>query len=134
VLPKPIRKTRLAALLAGVGRVAAPLVDPAQVAQTLADLGPGIWSEGVRACRSSAEASLARLEDPACAASALHQLAGLAANYAMPALLSQVRRAEALLTDSAPIPLEELRALAAASLGALEASSRAPAADPAPCP
>jgi len=131
VVAKPIRKARLAELLAGVAGAVAPacapgedaLVDPAQAGRVLADLGPEFWREGLAACRSAAADCLEQLNDadPAGARMALHRLAGLSGSYGMERLYQLVRRAEDLLEAGAPWPLEELRSLVARSLTALEA-------------
>lgn len=117
VLAKPIRKARLAALLAEVADP--PLVDAARVARIIADLGPATWRAGLRACRASAEAALADLRSPGAAGPALHRLAGLSASYGMPRLHRRVRQAEAGMMGPRP----DLSALADESLVALEAAS-----------
>ena len=117
VLAKPIRKARLAALLADLAEP--PLVDGAQVAGIVHDLGSGTWQAGLRACRASAEAALAELESPGGPGPALHRLAGLSASYGMPRLHRRVRQAEA--GDAGALP--DLRALAAASLAELEGAA-----------
>lgn len=129
LLAKPVRKDRLGALLSGVHPQGtalepeeAPLLDTAQAAQILADLGPAVWEAGVGACRVSMEASLEALEQPGQTRHALHRLAGVSASYGLARLHQQVRRAEALVTTGDPCPLGELRDLAATSLAALEAT------------
>lgn len=129
VLPKPIRKTQLASLLGGVQppgglprAQADPLLDLAHVRGIQADLGPDVWAAGVKACRSSLEASLAELGRPDRASQALHRLAGLAASYGLARLSRQVREAEARLAEGGAPALEGLPDLAEASMRALEAT------------
>ncbi len=120
VLPKPIRRDRLAALLRTLPSPTPPSwdsqVDEAHVARILGDLGPAVWAEGLRACRDSAQASLDDLAHPGRAPQALHRLAGLAATYAMTGLHRLVRTAEAQLAAGAPCPVEPVRACCLASL------------------
>jgi CheY-like chemotaxis protein len=130
VLPKPLRKAWLAALLSGVSQArpapsptGAPLVDATHVARIVADLGPEAWQKGLRACRTSAGVCLQDLEDPDRVGRALHRLAGLSACYGMPRLHELVRRAEAMVASGAPCPQAELGALMSASLVQLEAAA-----------
>ncbi len=127
VLPKPIRKERLAALLAGLptGRMedASPgsgQVDEAHVARIRRDLGEEIWAKGLRACRDSAEACLEELAQPAHVPQALHRLAGLAASYGMVGLHHLVHHAETQLASGDSWPVEDLQACCRASLRRLE--------------
>lgn len=129
VIAKPIRKARLAALLSGVSGLEEGcaggdevLVDLLQVRRILADLGLESWREGVAACRASAAESLDQLEgpDPVGARQALHRLAGLAGTFGLARLYRLVRHAESLLEAGAPWPRQELQALLAASLTALD--------------
>lgn len=137
VLSKPIRKARLAALLAGVtmpnensGVTAeiqpaeVPMVDTRRVTQLFEELGPDTWQAGTLACRESARVCLEELEDqdPIRSRKALHRLAGLAASYGLPRLHQAVRRAEILVAAGSPCLLDDLRSVAGTSLTHLEAT------------
>lgn len=121
VLPKPIRRERLAALLSGLSAGSTPdsRVDEIRVARILGDLGPEVWAEGLRACRASAQACLEELAHPDRAPQALHRLAGLASTYGMAGLHRLVRSAEAQVSAGGPCPVEQLRACCGASLAGL---------------
>jgi len=120
ILPKPVRKAQLAALLAGVTSTEAALVDTCRVAQLRADLGEDVWAAGLAACRASAAACLQEVADPTHQAPALHRLAGLSASYGMPRLHQQVRVMEALTAAGKAWPLDHLRGLVEVSLAELE--------------
>jgi len=127
MLPKPLRKERLAALLAGLttgGPEGVPhvpgQVDEAHVARIRRDLGEETWATGLRACRDSAETCLEELAQPARVPQALHRLAGLAASYGMVGLHRLVRRAEAQLVSGEHWHVEEVQACCRASLRRLE--------------
>lgn len=120
VLPKPVRKAQLAALLAGVGTAEAALVDVFRVTQLRADLGEEVWAAGLTACRVSAQSCLEELADPPRKAPALHRLAGLSASYGMPRLHQQVRELEVLTAAGKAWPLDRLCGLVGMSLAELE--------------
>lgn len=126
VLPKPIRKERLAALFGTVAPqevVEAPAetawVDFARMNQILEDLGPDVWQAGLQACTDSIETSLRELEDPARVREVLHRLAGVSATFGMMTLHQLVRRAQAQCAAGSPCPVAELSACSQASLGQL---------------
>ncbi len=127
ILPKPLRKERLAALLAGLAtrapEAARPdpgLVDTAHVARIRRDLGEETWARGLRACRDSAEACLEDLEQPGQVPQALHRLAGLAASYGMVGLHHLVRHAESQVAAGAICPVAEVQVGCRTSLRCLE--------------
>ncbi len=127
MLPKPLRKERLGALLAGLsagspeGVAQAPgQVDEAHVARIRRDLGEETWATGLRACRDSAETCLEELAQAERVPQALHRLAGLAASYGMVGLHRLVCRAEAQLVSGEHWHLEDLQACCRASLRRLE--------------
>jgi len=127
MLPKPLRKERLAALLAGLAprgpEAARPdpgLVDTAHVARIRQDLGEETWARGLRACRDSAEVCLEDLEQPGQVPQALHRLAGLAASYGMVGLHHLVRHAEAQLAAGEICPVAEVQVGCRTSLRCLE--------------
>ncbi|MFN7958012.1 MAG: ATP-binding protein [Holophagaceae bacterium] len=127
MLPKPLRKERLAALLADLrppvaveARPDPGLVDTAHVARIRRDLGEETWIQGLRACRDSAEACLEDLERPDQASQALHRLAGLAASYGMVGLHHLVRHAELRLSAGGTCPVEEVQSGCRTSLSRLE--------------
>jgi len=135
LLPKPIRRDRLDALLRGLQAATPPSwdsrVDEVQVARILGDLGPAVWAQGLRACRDSAQASLEDLAHPGRAPRALHRLAGLASTYGMTGLHRLVRSAEAQLAAGEPCPVEQVQACCQASLARLsEARADSPRPDP----
>lgn len=127
VLPKPLRKERLRALLEdlpigslddaspGSGRV-----DEAHVARIRRDLGEETWAKGLRACRDSAEICLEELAQPARVPQALHRLAGLAASYGMVGLHRLVRQAETQLASGGHWHVEDVQDCCRASLRRLE--------------
>jgi response regulator RpfG family c-di-GMP phosphodiesterase len=132
VIPKPIRKAKLAALLSNMAALGegtpdpepeCDLVDQAHVDQVLADLGLETWRAGLRACRASAAACLDELENPSSVDKALHRLAGLSANYGMLRLHQTVRRAQVSCASGSSCPKDELRSLVEASLAYLETIS-----------
>lgn len=127
MLPKPLRKERLAILLAGLvprepvgARPDSGLVDAAHVARIRRDLGEEVWARGLRACQDSAEACLEDLEQPGQVPQALHRLAGLAASYGMVGLHHLVCHAEARLAAGEVCPVAEVQVGCRTSLRCLE--------------
>nr|WP_320132622.1 ATP-binding protein [uncultured Holophaga sp.] len=136
VIPKPVRKERMADLLSGIEASnpasaqeapLKPLVDWVLVRQYEKDLGPEVWSEAVRACRNSAEICMEALKRPGAVGGALHSLGGLASTYGLTRLHAEILRLEEVCcTGPVPAP-SSLEALGQASLAALEAG---PGSDP----
>jgi two-component system, OmpR family, sensor histidine kinase TorS len=131
VLPKPIRKERLAALLAGispredsVGSAGTPLLDEVRIAQIRADLGPEVWRAGVSACRTSMASILESLKATGEEKRSMHSLVGLASSYGLSRLHQRAREA---MSGEKPCGHDELRSLAEASMELLEATLEAPA-------
>ncbi len=126
VLPKPLWRSQLAAVLAGLqpeGEVEEPqrLLDEGYLAELIGSLPPGGWRAGLPACRESALECLTGLEgDTDTVAFALHRLAGLAAWYGMPQLRQAAREAEEGLDRGEAPDREELHSLVECSLEALE--------------
>jgi two-component system sensor histidine kinase TorS len=127
VLPKPIRKAKLAELLMGIPALEEPnvmneisLVDASHVMPILADLGSDVWKAGVEACRTSAQVCLEELNDPGQVPKALHRLAGLSASYGLARLHQCVRLAESQVAAGEPCPVDAMRKLVVSSLDRLE--------------